>query len=55
MNRLEMITVFTSLKHHVKNRDLEAISDVVETVLREAGVQSGTIESASDKPKGEAN
>ena len=55
MNRLEMITVFTSLKHHVKNKDLEAISDVVETVLREACVKKETTESEKDKLKGDNN
>ena len=39
MNRLEMVSLFTSLKYHAKKKDLEAIEAVIDTVLREAGVK----------------
>jgi len=40
MNRLEMVSLFTAMKHLAEKDDKEALLDVIETVLKEAGVNS---------------
>ena len=39
MNRLEMVSLFTAMKHLAQKDDKEALLDVIETVLKEAGVK----------------
>ena len=40
MNRLEMISLFTAMKHLVENDNKDAVLDVINIVLREANVKT---------------
>ena len=49
MNRLEMISLFTAMKHLVKTNNQDAVLDVIDTVLREANVKDNMDVKVEDK------